>query len=84
MQKFLVLSFVSLLTACAPTDEQKANVVKRLPAGCIVINLGSYGSADQLVAVVCDGRQTTASVWAEQHGKIRKQFSSIVIGEEKP
>lgn len=74
-----------LLTACDPTDEQRARAHNALPAGCRLIDIGSYGDIKSLVVVNCDGARTTSSnfSWTQPAGKTvtTVQGAALVIGE---
>lgn len=74
MIKVLFGSLMALaLTACKPTEEEVKRVRDELPQGCELKYLGSYGSIDNLVIAVCDGRRTTSTHWTESYqcGKYR-------------
>lgn len=68
--RLIVLLGVLLLAGCQPSADEEAKVQQALPAGCTVRYLGSFGSVDNLVAVVCDGRRATSTMWQEQQGKV--------------
>lgn len=54
-----LIATVLLLAACEPTEEEKTNLRAVLPEGCVIHDVGSYGSLEQLLVIVCDGRNVT-------------------------
>lgn len=70
-----------LLGACGPTENQKKAVQQSLPRGCSVLNLGQYGSINNLVVVICDGRPTTSTNYRENRGKYSAQQAALWVGE---
>lgn len=67
----LAATALVLLAACQPTEEEKQNLKKALPEGCVAHDVGSYGSIDQLIIIECTGRKVTASYsyMHQQNGK---------------
>lgn len=68
-----------LLAGCAQTEEEKAVVRTKLPAGCQLMELGEYGSIRNLIIVTCRNRDTTTINSREQHGKAHQYFATAVI-----
>lgn len=60
MKKILIIGLL-FLAACKPTEEEKQNLMNALPEGCVVNDIGSYGSIDNLIIITCDGRQVEAT-----------------------
>lgn len=72
MIKYALLASVLVLAACnEATPEQKTKLKQMLPEGCIVLEVGEYGSIDNLVIIQCDGKKVTASYtyMHQQNGK---------------
>ena len=72
---------VLVLTACKPSEEEKGNLKKALPEGCVAHDIGSYGSIDNLLIVECEGRRvtTTYSHMHQQHGKTSETDRAAVF-----
>lgn len=60
MKKIAVIGLL-LLAACKPTEEEKQNLMNALPDGCVANDIGSYGSIDNLIIVICEGRRVEAT-----------------------
>lgn len=68
-----------LLAACQPTAQQEARIKATLPAGCEVRYLGSYGDVEHVVVVLCDGRHTATTNYAEPVGKSEQRNTTVTI-----
>lgn len=79
MRKMLMVSLALLVAACEPTAEQKARARSTLPAGCRILNLGSYGDARALYVVHCDGRTTRTMNYMTPAGKTSVQVTTAWI-----
>lgn len=84
MKKLLTAAAAALLlTGCNPSPEQRARVNSQLPPGCTIRELGTFGSIENLVAVICDGRSTKALNFTETHiaGKVivTKQMAVLQV-----
>lgn len=60
MHRFLALLSLLALSACDPSESEKAHMAANLPAGCVLRDLGSWGDIEHVVMVLCDGRKTTS------------------------
>lgn len=69
MRKIALIS-VLFLAACETEDEQRERVLKALPAGCDLIDLGSYKSIDSLVAIKCGDGLTLNGIGLRWSGKV--------------
>lgn len=76
----LAAAAVTILSACGPTDEQRARVRAALPPGCQIVDLGTYGNIESMVALICDGRQTTSLNVEDGHGKTSDRYSVFEAG----
>lgn len=82
MKKFmLAAAALVVLAACKPTEEEKQNLQKALPEGCVAHEVGSYGSIDQLLIIECTGRHVTStySYMHQQHGKTSETDRAAVF-----
>lgn len=61
MKKLAFISILALAACDDPTPEQRTKLKQALPDGCEVIEVGQYGSIDQLIIIDCNGRDVTAS-----------------------
>jgi len=70
-----------ILAACQPTEEEKQNLQKALPEGCVAHEVGSYGSIDQLLIIECTARHVTStySYMHQQHGKTSETDRAAVF-----
>ncbi|MCW2194977.1 hypothetical protein AB7M45_007750 [Bradyrhizobium elkanii] len=80
---FAIGACALLLSGCNPSAEQRARVNSQLPPGCTIRELGTFGSIENLVAVICDGRSTKALNFTETHstGKVTvtKQMAVLQV-----
>lgn len=86
--KALALPLIALLMlgACksdATVARERSNVVRQLPEGCALHDLGEYDEIEQMVVIICEGRDTTTTntMWMESQGKSAtyKQAVSVSI-----
>jgi hypothetical protein len=61
MKRMFAVMLLALASCDDPRPEQRARFESALPEGCEIIDLGRYGSIDEMVAIVCDGRQTVTT-----------------------
>lgn len=75
------ISAVLVLAACEPSEEEKGNLKKALPEGCVAHDIGSYGSIDNLLIIECEGRRvtTTYSHMFRQNGKVSETDRAAVF-----
>lgn len=63
MKKLLITAIaVVLLAGCKTAQEELAAINSRMPEGCTMIDLGSYGDIDNLMVATCDGRATETTM----------------------
>lgn len=76
-----IIAAIALLSlaACDPTEEEKNNVRNKLPSGCYLTDLGTYGEIRRLIVVTCDNRKTTTANYIVPSGKSSYQLTSIII-----
>jgi hypothetical protein len=67
--RWLVLLSVLLLAGCDPTPEDKARVNEKLPAGCVLSDLGPYGDIHRVLVVACTGRIASVTGYTETETK---------------
>ena len=82
MKKFAILGLALVaLASCKPTEEQKQRLNETLPDGCVVHDIGSYGSINRMVIVVCDGRNVTSTATTESrsNGRTTSTFTSATF-----
>ena len=81
MIKYIAAASLLFLVACDdPTPEQQQKLKQSLPAECELIDIGQYGSIDNLIIINCDGRSVTASYtyMHQQNGKVAETDRSAV------
>lgn len=78
---FAVTILLSSRYPHAPQETEQAAIQRRLPGGCVFVDLGTYKSIDNVVAVICDGRkaQTTTSVDFRQSGKMNVAHNAVAV-----
>lgn len=76
---FTILIVIILMIDSNPTVDQKNHVQSLLPSNCRIIDLGEYGKITELVAVVCQDRNTTSVTQVTPHGKSKRTTSAFVI-----
>lgn len=82
IRKALILSACLSLAACESKEEATARITKVLPAGCHLIDLGSYPGIDTLVVITCDRADTTTlGGWHTGGGKTRRDYHYAVAME---
>lgn len=64
-----------------PTQEERQNLERALPKGCVAHDIGSYGRIDNLIVIECEDRTVTTSYtyMHEQHGKTSETDRSAVF-----
>jgi hypothetical protein len=72
------LGLLLLLGGCGPSPEEKAHIAATLPPGCVLRDLGYYGSI-KLLVVTCDGRVTHTTNGVVRNGKTMRHQTSVVI-----
>jgi hypothetical protein len=67
--------------AAIPSPQEIMNLENALPDGCIATDIGSYGTIDNMVIIVCDGRHVDASYtyMHQSHGKTSETDRSAVF-----
>lgn len=75
---------VLALVACKSEEQlagERALINTRLPAGCEVVDLGEYGSIDQVVAVICDKERVVSTYGYENrsNGKSSTEYESLAV-----
>lgn len=83
MKKVLLLILCTLtLTACdGNSDEERAAIKARLPAGCSIQYLGNF-SGVRTVLVLCDGKKTATTSTYRSSGKTHYDEAAVAIFEE--
>jgi hypothetical protein len=80
MIRLFVVTFALLvLVGCGVSPEQRERVKSVLPDGCKILELGEYGQIDELVVVICNGRQTVSTNTYEKHGKTHRTSVAVSI-----
>lgn len=67
----LVLMSLLALSGCESKEDAKARIERTLPEGCTLIDLGSYGSISQLVAIRCPDAVVTHGYIPQWCGKVQ-------------
>jgi hypothetical protein len=70
-----------ILAACEPTEEEKQNLKKSLPEGCVAHDIGKYGEINRLVIIECTGKNVTATYSSDtrSNGKTSSKYQSAVF-----
>ena len=82
MKKFmLAAAALIVLAACKPTEEEKQNLEKALPEGCVAHDIGKYGEINRLVIIECTGRNVTATYSSDtrSNGKTSSKYQAAVF-----
>lgn len=77
----LAMAALTALAACEPTEEQKQNLKKALPEGCVAHDIGRYGEINRLVIIECNGRKVSAAYSSDTRssGKTSSKYQAAVF-----
>lgn len=80
MKKLLLIAALAL-TGCNEEGRKREldGINSQLPDGCVVADVGSYGSISYVLVVVCKGRDATSTNFSWTSGKTTKSAVTLQI-----